>query len=136
MARIVLVTMGSWGDLFPFVGLSIELQRRGHDVVLAGSPAWEELVTDAGLAYTGIGRSIGFDEFRDRAEVFRPMGLGFRHALDSFLVDQIDQVTADLDALFTGADLLVSHPIQFAAIDVAEQRGLPTVVATVFPGMI
>jgi rhamnosyltransferase subunit B len=136
MARIVLVTMGSWGDLFPYVGLSLELQQRGHDVVLAGSPAWEELVTDAGLSYRGIGKPIGFDDFRDRPEVFRPMGLGFRHALDSFLFDQIDRVTADLDAVFDGADLLVIHPIQLAALDVAEKRGLPTVVATVFPGMI
>jgi UDP:flavonoid glycosyltransferase YjiC (YdhE family) len=68
MARIVLVTMGSWGDLFPYVGLSLELQQRGHDVVLAGSPAWEELVTDAGLSYRGIGKPIGFDDFRDRPE--------------------------------------------------------------------
>jgi hypothetical protein len=37
------VTMGSWGDLFPFVGLGRALVARGHEVRLANSPAWELL---------------------------------------------------------------------------------------------
>ena len=40
VGEIVLVTVGSWGDLFPMAGLGVELDRRGHKVALATSPAW------------------------------------------------------------------------------------------------
>jgi hypothetical protein len=35
VAAITLVTMGAWGDLFPFVGLGRALGARGHEVRLA-----------------------------------------------------------------------------------------------------
>jgi UDP:flavonoid glycosyltransferase YjiC (YdhE family) len=47
VSGIALVTMGSWGDLFPFVSLSHRLIERGHDVRLVASPAWEDIATEA-----------------------------------------------------------------------------------------
>jgi UDP:flavonoid glycosyltransferase YjiC (YdhE family) len=38
-----LATMGSWGDIFPVIGLAKGLTAAGHDVRVAASPAYEEL---------------------------------------------------------------------------------------------
>jgi rhamnosyltransferase subunit B len=135
MARVVLAMIGSWGDLFPQLGLGVELRRRGHDVVVACPPAFGDLVTETGLSFAPVGLPVGFEEFRDRPEIFRS-GLGFRHVLNRLLLEQIDEVTADLTTAAEGADLMVIHPIHLAAFSVAEQRRIPAVVATVFPGMI
>jgi len=35
VSRIVLSTIGSFGDLHPKIAIAIELQKRGHDVVFA-----------------------------------------------------------------------------------------------------
>ena len=36
MMHFVCTTFGSSGDVFPFLGLALELQRRGHDVTAMG----------------------------------------------------------------------------------------------------
>jgi Phage integrase family len=50
--------------------------------------------------------------------------------------DQIDELTGDLRDAMAGADLVVTHPAQVAAHNVAEHLGVRRLVATVFPGMI
>jgi Glycosyltransferase family 28 N-terminal domain len=42
--RVVLATMGSWGDIFPVIGLAKGLTQAGHDAHIAASPAYAELV--------------------------------------------------------------------------------------------
>jgi rhamnosyltransferase subunit B len=136
VSRITLVTMGSWGDLFPFVGLSQGLIERGHDVRLVASPAWEDIATEASVPFVGVGRRLGFEELSQHPEIFKPGGVGLRHALGRFLFDQLDELNRDLGDALDGVDLVVVHPAQVAAQNVAEARGVPRVVATVFPGMI
>ena len=136
VAAITLVTMGSWGDLFPFVGLGRALVARGHEVRLAASPAWEDVVVGAGVPFVGVGRRFGFEEFRRHPEIFRRVPFGLRHALGRLVFDQIDELTGDLRDAMAGADLVVTHPAQVAAHNVAEHLGVRRVVATVFPGII
>jgi rhamnosyltransferase subunit B len=104
VAAITLVTMGSWGDLFPFVGLGRALLAREHDVRLATSPAWEDVVTAAGVPFVGVGRRVGFEEMRRHPEILQRVPFGLRHALGKFVFDQIDELTDDLrDALCRAA---------------------------------
>jgi UDP:flavonoid glycosyltransferase YjiC (YdhE family) len=136
VASITLVTMGSWGDLFPFVGLGRALVARDHEVRLATSPAWEDVVTGAGVPFVGVGRRLGFEEMRRHPEILQRVPFGLRHALGRFVFDQIDESTRDLRDTMAGADLVVTHPAHVPAHNVAEHLGVRRLVATVFPGMI
>jgi rhamnosyltransferase subunit B len=136
VASILFTTMGSWGDLFPFVGVAVELQRRGHAVRIGASPAWHDIVTEAGIDFVPLGRRVGFEEFAQHPEIFGRMPFGLPAALQHFVFDQIDELTRDLEGSMTGADLLVTHPAHIAAHNVAERLGVPRVVGTVFPSMI
>ena len=51
MARIVLTTFGSLGDLHPYLAIALELKRRGHRPVIATSGVHREvnLPIQAGL---------------------------------------------------------------------------------------
>jgi rhamnosyltransferase subunit B len=136
VAAITLVTMGSWGDLFPFVGLGRALVARDHEVRLAASPAWGDVARGAGVPFVGVGRRLGFEELRGHPEIFQRVPFGLRHALGRLVFDQIDELTSDLRDAMVGVDLVVTHPAQVAAHNVAEHLGVRRLVATVFPGMI
>src|SRR5262245_20234292 len=55
VARILLVSWGSYGDVYPYVGLAYALKDRGHHPELATAEYYRPLI-----------ESLGFD--------FRPMG--------------------------------------------------------------
>src|ERR1700754_1831364 len=42
MARIVLSTFGSFGDIHPYVAIALELKARGHTPVIATSEVYRE----------------------------------------------------------------------------------------------
>lgn len=42
--RILMVALGSTGDVRPYIGLGTELMKRGHTVTLCALPDFKELV--------------------------------------------------------------------------------------------
>jgi rhamnosyltransferase subunit B len=53
-AEIIVCTMGTRGDALPFVALSKELVRRGHEVTLLANDNWSELASEAGARFHAI----------------------------------------------------------------------------------
>ena len=49
--NVLLATVGSSGDVHPFVGLGVALRRRGHRVTLLTSRYFEPLARGAGLEF-------------------------------------------------------------------------------------
>lgn len=49
--RILLLPLGSLGDVNPFIGLGLALQKRGHEVVVVTNGYFERIVKQAGLAF-------------------------------------------------------------------------------------
>ena len=58
MKRIALVTIGTQGDVQPYLALAIALQERGYGVVLGATEEFEDLVTGYGLEFHSLGPSI------------------------------------------------------------------------------
>ena len=55
LKTILLCTIGSAGDVNPFIGIGQEMQRRGFRVVLITSQYFESQAHDAGLEFIGLG---------------------------------------------------------------------------------
>jgi len=138
MARIVLSTWGSLGDLHPFLALAVELTRRGHRAVVASLPAWREAVETAGVGFHPAGPDIPEDGAAARELV--------RRVLDprdgpNYLFEKVlgPATRASYDALLAGvaaeggADLLVTHQIPLTGPLVAETTGVKWVSAMVQP---
>src|ERR1700752_2973070 len=51
MARILVVTFDSGGNVPPMLGIAGELHRRGHQVRVLGHPQQREVVVSAGLKF-------------------------------------------------------------------------------------
>src|SRR5262245_19166922 len=53
--RILLSTVGSHGDVHPFIAMGKALRARGHEVAVLVQPLYRQLVLDAGLAHIPLG---------------------------------------------------------------------------------
>ncbi len=53
--RVAILTMGSRGDVEPFLALSAGLRQRGHTVTVATHAEFAALITEAGVAFADLG---------------------------------------------------------------------------------
>ena len=51
MARIVITTFGSYGDVFPYIGLALGLRARGHQPRLAMPALYKDLIEGEGSTF-------------------------------------------------------------------------------------
>lgn len=49
--RITMLTIGSTGDVRPYILLGRELSARGHEITIATFSAFEKMVSDAGFHF-------------------------------------------------------------------------------------
>src|SRR5947209_9049265 len=61
---ILLVPIGSHGDVHPFVGIGIRLREREHRVIMIANPHFESLVRGAGLEFAAVSTD---EEYRKMA---------------------------------------------------------------------
>src|SRR6516164_11507124 len=52
--RIVLTTLGSLGDLHPYIAIARGLQARGHEAVIATSACYQQKIEALRLGYRAI----------------------------------------------------------------------------------
>lgn len=128
--KIVLATIGSLGDLHPFIAIGLALKARSFEVVLAVPADHVAKVEAAGLI--GVAIVGGF------AALAEALGLPPEQAARLIMGDQTylmnrilmpwlaDSTTA-LDDAMEGAVALVASLFVFAAPIVAEKRGVPFV---------
>src|SRR5262249_54103317 len=69
MARLVLATFGSLGDLHPYLAVALELQNRGHFPVIATHGLYRERVEAMGLEFAAVRPHD--DQWGDPAEIVR-----------------------------------------------------------------
>src|SRR3954469_21836807 len=56
--RIALVTIGTQGDVQPYLALAMALKDRGYSIVLGASEEFEDMVTSHGIEFHSLGPSI------------------------------------------------------------------------------
>ena len=118
--RVLLTTIGSFGDLNPYIGLGLALKRRGHHPVLAVANAYRSHVEAAGLECRPVGpHGDPFD--RDLAErIMHPLR-GAEYLVRDLLMPRLDEAYHDLFGVTADVDALVSHPLTFTAPLVAAE---------------
>lgn len=128
--RVLLTTFGTSGDLNPYVALAHGLAARGHVPIIATSPGYREAVERQGIAFRPVRPDDPGEELFRRAMDPRR---GPEVVIRRILVPRLAESYADTAAAAADADLVVTHPITFAAPIVAEERGLPWVSTVLSP---
>jgi rhamnosyltransferase subunit B len=117
--RIVLTCWGSLGDFYPFLSIAIRLQHMGHAPVLATCEFYRERTVNAGIEFHPVRPDVDPTDTDTIARVMDPQR-GTEVILRELLVPHVREAFADLSAVARGADVLVSHPVTFAAPLVGE----------------
>ncbi len=68
----VLSTFGSAGDVFPILGLSLELQRRGHRVTFATNEHYAGLAREYGVPFVPLGTEERFQQVIRNPDLWNP----------------------------------------------------------------
>lgn len=70
--EFLLTTIGSHGDVHPFVGLGIRLQQRGHRVRLVTNEFFAPLVRAAGIEFIELGKSQEYLQLAGNPDMWKP----------------------------------------------------------------
>jgi len=134
MARIVLTTFGSLGDLHPYLAIALELQNRGHFPVIATHGLYRERVEAMGLEFAPV--RPHYDEWSDPAEMIREAmdaRRGSEVVLHKMVLPYLEQSRDDLMRAAVGADLVIDHVLAFTAPLVAASLRVPRVSTALQP---
>lgn len=128
--KIVLATIGSLGDLHPFIAIGLALKARGFAIVMAVPADHVGKVEAAGLA--GVAIVGGFDALTKTLgmppdQVAKRIMSDQTYLMNRILMPWLADSTTALDDAMEGAVALVASLFVFAAPIVAETRGVPLV---------
>lgn len=125
MARIVLNTFGSFGDLHPYLALALRLRERGHEPAIAAAEVYRAKVTAEGVAFHAVRPDVGelMSNGAFLAKLWHPRR-GTEYLLRDYVLPAVEQSYADLLGACQKADLLLTHTAGYAGPVVAEKLGL------------
>jgi rhamnosyltransferase subunit B len=130
--RIVITSVGSLGDIYPYLALARRLTQRGHEAIFATSAYYRPLIEGEGVAFCPVRPDI---DLEDRVMIRRIMEptRGPERLIREYLIPHLRHAYADLTAAAHGADLVVTHSIPFAGPLVAERYQIPWVSTVLAP---
>jgi sterol 3beta-glucosyltransferase len=115
--RFVIVTLGSEGDVRPYMALAHELEREDHVVSLATSENFSELIHGAGLDYLPMKIYYG-----DRPSLFNWRVLMAVNAS----IENKEGYLAELWAVCQNADAIIYNVSTYPCFYIAEKLGIPS----------
>ena len=87
--KVLLPTLGSAGDVHPFLAIGKAMRARGHEVEVMTNPVFADMVQQAGLAFHPVGSQHHYTEAFNSRKLWHPIdGLGVlwrrmaRHAIE------------------------------------------------------
>ncbi len=133
---ITLTPVGSAGDNFPFIGLGVELARRGHRVTIITNDHFESLVQSCGLEFVPVGTDAEYRSIIANPDIWHP-SKGFQTIMG--LVGE--QNRRIFDAVMQQRQarphtLVIAHTLDFASRAIGEKLGLPVVSLHLQPTLV
>ncbi|MBK9167296.1 MAG: glycosyltransferase family 1 protein [Bryobacterales bacterium] len=130
--RILITSFGSFGDVYPYIGLALGLRARGHDPVLAMPRYCREVVEREGLRFHAVPPDVEPSDRETIGKIMDP-AKGTEFLVREVLVPALRASYESMSETAREADLLITHPVTFAAPVVAERLGLPWVSTVLAP---
>ena len=135
--RIALITLGSEGDVRPFIALGLGLQAAGHDVLLVTHTSFEPLIHSRGLACFPVGNDPRDVLENEMGQTWLGTGnnaLRFFRQFSRIADSLIQQYMRDCWNACQGTEAIVFSTIGLAVgYPIAEKLGVPFGMAAPYP---
>lgn len=137
--RVVFLTLGTRGDVQPYIVLGQALKERGHEVAICTGATFRGMIESRGIPFYEAAADL-------MAIIQTPMGqklfngggnpLKTMTYLKEVLMPLYRQSMVDFLNATEGADLIVYHPKALGATDIAEFRDIPAVAMPPVPILV
>ena len=129
--RLTLLSVGSTGDVRPYMLLGRELQSRGHHVTVAAFSRFRDMVESAGLAFHPLSGSVE----TMMASIMSPdtSGVTYLPRLWRGVKDAAPQMIQDMTEACRGADAMVCNFFGSVYYSIAEKFDIPCIQIHLFP---
>ena len=125
--KIILVTVGSRGDVHPMLGLGQALRARGHEVVLCTNPVFRTEAAQAGLGFVPVGTEDDYRQTLAHPKLWHPIdGLGvmWRYLLRPALRPTFEALRQAAEGTPGKGLLVLASPLAMGARVAQEKLGM------------
>ena len=137
--RVVMATIGSLGDLHPYIALALEMKKRFIEPVITTSNVYRQRIESLGIEFRPIRPEWPAPEtpeyFAMMEGIIDP-NRGAEYLFKGMLVPAVRDMYDDLCAAIEDADLLVTHPIVLAGPPLAQKSRIPWVSTVLAPASL
>lgn len=129
--RLTMISVGSTGDVRPYVLLGKELQARGHYITIAAFDSFEKMVKQEGLNFIPLSGNV--EKFM--AEIMKPGVNGFTYLkhVQHALGGSINELLADMQKACEDAQGVIGTFFGTAMYSIAEKKQIPCIQTHYFP---
>ncbi|WMT88576.1 glycosyltransferase [Pelagibacterium sp. 26DY04] len=132
--RIAMATLGTQGDIQPYVALARAMKAQGYSVVLGATDDFEPMISSYGLEFWSLGPSM--QEFVKQSQFERAMNQNLLVNAPSLLRQGqkiVDRAARSAWDMAQGADCIILNMNTSFSIDIAEALDIPAIVAALQP---
>jgi sterol 3beta-glucosyltransferase len=141
--NILILTIGTFGDVLPFLALGEGLKNAGHEVTLCTADRYRSLVTDRGLGYGPMTNALLdlLDAPVGRAAMEEAVGLAGLVKTGLKLAKAVKPISGQMmrdawqAARAAQPDIVIYHTKILAGPHIAEKLGIPAVMASLQPAL-
>lgn len=130
--RIIIPTIGTRGDIQPYIALALGMQKAGHQVIVVSHPSLKTLVESYEVPFAPMGPDVDLGKeaalIRGKSKNFM---MGFLRVM-KFSFRMLEESHLELLELCKGQDLIVVSHSAAGSIE-ADLLKIPTVSATLMP---
>ena len=129
--RFTMISIGSTGDVRPYVILGQELLRRGHAVKIASFAPFEKMVREAGLEFC----PLAGDVTRFMSSIMKPgvSGITYLQQVQNAIRDVVDPLLQDLLGACSDTQAIICTFFGSAMYSIAEKYNVPCIQTQYYP---
>lgn len=133
--HVLLPSVGSAGDVHPFIALALALQARGHRATILTSPYFQDLIERQGLDFLPVGSIGDFEAGIADPNLWHPRK-GFEVVARRAIIPAIAEIYRLIEAHATADTVVAASGIAFGARIAQERLGVPTATVHLQPIII
>jgi UDP:flavonoid glycosyltransferase YjiC (YdhE family) len=132
--NVLLPTMGSAGDVHPFIALGAALQARGHRATILTNPIFQALIESQGLGFLAVGTAAEANAAIANPELWH-LRKGFK-VIAQVIVPAIAQVYGLIEKHADSNTVVAFSSLAIGARVAQEKLGVPTASVHLQPSVI
>ncbi len=132
--RVAIATIGTAGDVRPYLALAKALKQQGHDVVLGANADFESMVVSHGVEFHSLGTNL--QEWLQESRFDSAISKMKLHHFPQLLREGqalVERAARNSWAMAQGADAMVVNINTSFGIDIAEALNIPVIMTAMQP---